>query len=108
MEFSLTDKNEIIEILRSFASRSSNEERKQNVAELLKMIDSNQLKVFFGFANQYGEKYLCVGNSMANGDYWWVGDESDWDAYSAWHEDEYIFKVMNDGYYQEKLKLRDI
>lgn len=88
---------EVTEYLIKWGVNSKDEDRRKNIAIVLKDIAEGRAKPLFGFKNEYGEKYLVVQDTADKAH--WCGDESDWEYASSFYEDKFMHQEV------EKLNL---
>jgi len=89
MKFKLLPAKEVIRYLNKYKETSG---RSKQIKALLGLIDDGELTAYYGFKNEYGERYLVLGKDLKR---WvWAGDESDWEIASSYYEDSYVNELL--------------
>ena len=92
MNFKLIDSIEVTAHIQDVANKTTNQELKQNILNLLSKLRNGDLFAYHGFENDYGEKYLMLGVDYK--EWWWAGSESDWVESSSRCEDKFVNQTL--------------
>ena len=93
MEFRKITTKEVTDYLKKWVSNSKSEQRQTNAKELLRRIEDGEYKVELAFKNEHGERGLAIFAGKP-GRVFFVGDESDWEAYKMYPECDYIDRML--------------